>query len=77
MSKEEKYSGDMKIEKPQKVTADMSTVSVTFLENRKYDLHIGNDIITFLGHETKSIPSAWLKHVDWQNVSAFFSVKGV
>lgn len=52
-------------------------VSVTFRENRKFDLHIGREVVTFKARERKDIPKEWLKHRDWQNVSKYFVVKGV
>jgi hypothetical protein len=74
MGKENSFSGEMKDEK--KVGAS-TTVSVTFLENRKYELHIGRSEITFMGRETKQIPAEWLDHIDFQNVKHYFAVKGV
>jgi hypothetical protein len=73
-----KFSGEMKPEETKKVTASGSTVSVTFLENRKFELTLGNKIMmTFLGRETKQMPSEWLDHIDWQNIKMYFMVKGV
>jgi hypothetical protein len=70
------YSG--KLEKANKVqTKKEKKVNIMFRENRKFDLHIGRDMITFLGRESKSIPAAWLDHKDWNNVSKYFIVKGV
>lgn len=55
----------------------LEEVSVVFRENRKFDLHIGREVITFTSRERKDIPKEWLKHRDWQNVSKYFVVKGV
>jgi len=52
-------------------------VSIMFRENRKFDLHIGRDMVTFMGRESKSIPASWLRHRDWANVQKLFVVKGV
>jgi hypothetical protein len=71
---EREFSGELK---PEKKKATEKQVSVTFLENRKYDLHIGREMITFFGRETKQIPGEWLKHRDWQNIRHYFAVKGV
>jgi hypothetical protein len=68
------FSGEMKTEKKKGAS---HTVTVTFLENRKYDLHIGYDMITFMAHETKQIPAEWLNHRDWQNIKHYFGIKGV
>ena len=53
------------------------TVNIMFRENRKYDLHIGRDMITFRGAEIKPVPKSWLSHRDFQNVKKLFIVKGV
>lgn len=58
-------------------TVNKDTVSVIFRENRKFDLHIGREMVTFKARERKDIPKIWLKHKDWQNVSKYFVVKGV
>jgi len=58
-------------------TVNKKMVSVVFRENRKFDLHIGRNMVTFKARERKSIPAAWLKHPDWQNVAKLFVVKGV
>jgi len=58
-------------------TVNKDTVSVIFRENRKFDLHIGRDMVTFKARERKDIPKKWLKHPDWKNVSKYFVVKGV
>lgn len=79
--KEEKnsnFSGELKPKNSEKVsTKIVKKVSVTFRENRKFDLHIGRKMVTFMGKETKKIPVDWLKHKDWLNVSKYFIVKGV
>lgn len=69
----EKFTGESKKDK----VAPEKMVTVTFLEDRKYDLHIGRSMVTFMGRETKKIPAFWLKHPDWQNVALYFVVKGV
>ena len=52
-------------------------ISVTFKDMRKFDLHVGRDMVTFKGRETKTIPADWLKHSDFIQVSKYFIVKGV
>lgn len=52
-------------------------VNVTFRENRKFDLHIGRDMVTFLARETKKIPKEWLSHPDFKQAAKRFIVKGV
>lgn len=56
---------------------DKSTVSVVYRYNRKHDLHIGREMVTFKARERKDIPRAWLKHPDWENEAKNFVVKGV
>jgi len=58
-------------------TVNKDTVSVMFRENRKFDLHIGREMVTFNARERKDIPRKWLKHKDWNNVLKYFIVKGV
>lgn len=60
-----------------KQTVNRDTVMVTFRHNRKHDLHIGRNMVTFRARETKPIPKAWLKHPDWASEAIFFIVKGV
>lgn len=71
----ERKSGDATKDKP--VVKKTKEVTVTFRENRKYDLHVGRNMITFLARETKKIPADWLKHPDWKQASKLFVVKGV
>jgi len=52
-------------------------VQITFRENRKFDLHIGRNMITFRGRETKSIPKEWVDHKDFEIVKKYFNLKGV
>ncbi len=52
-------------------------VSVTFKDMRKFDLHVGREMITFQGRDTKSIPAEWLRHPDFVQVSKYFVIKGV
>ena len=53
------------------------TVKLTFRENRKFDLHVGREMITFRGRETKLVPKDWLNHKDFQVVKNYFIQKGV
>lgn len=58
---------------PDKVPVKMATV--TFKENRKYDLHIGRKVVVFKARETKDIPAAYLLHPDWKQASKLFLIK--
>ena len=73
MNKEEKKSIPNKIPE----TVNKKKVSVIFKGNRKFDLHVGRNMITFRSRERKDIPAKWLKHKDWQNVKKYFVIKGV
>jgi hypothetical protein len=74
----EKYTGKMETPITNKVQVKIEKkVNIMFRENRKFDLHIGRNMITFLGRESKPVPVSWLKHKDWFNVSKYFIVKGV
>lgn len=53
------------------------TVKIMFRQNRKYDLHVGRNMVTFRGRELKKIPKAWLNHPDFKQASKLFIVKGV
>lgn len=64
--------------KPEKKVYKEKMVTIMFRENRKFDLHIGRDMITFRGRENKEVPASWLKHKDWTpKIAKKFIVKGV
>lgn len=74
--KEEKKSGVL--EKPEELKVPKSkTVMVMFREDRKFDLHVGRNVIVFRGRENKPIPIEWLKHPDFLQQAKKFVVKGV
>jgi hypothetical protein len=52
-------------------------VSVTFRQNRKFDLHVGRNIVVFEGMETKEIPIEWLEHPDFIQAKKYLVIKGV
>lgn len=52
-------------------------ITITYRENRKFDLHVGRDMVTFGPRETKSIPVSWLKHRDFAQAKKYFIIKGV
>ena len=75
--KEEKKSGIIETP-PEKKVQKEKIVSIMFRENRKFDLHIGRNMITFKGRENKQVPASWLKHKDWTpQIAKKFIVKGV
>lgn len=64
--------------RPENTVHKEKKVTIMFRENRKFDLHIGRDMITFRGRENKQVPASWLKHRDWTPaISKKFIVKGV
>jgi hypothetical protein len=73
-----KYSGNMDTEPDQAVTVSNDKIaSITFLEDRKFELFVGGEQFTFLGTETKQIPASYLEHPDFIQQKKYFSVKGV
>ena len=65
-------------QKPPNVdTKKIKEVSITFKGTRKFDLHVGREMKTFKGRETKKIPADWLNHPDFTQVKKYFIVKGV
>lgn len=65
----------MKVEKM--VPKREKVVLITFKQNRKYDLHVGRNMILFMGRETKPVPHTWIKHKDFEQVKGLFIIKGV
>ncbi len=74
--KETKYSG-IKEEPEKKKVPKEEKVKIMFRERRKFDLHVGREMITFRDRELKEIPKSWLKHPDFIQVKNKFVVKGV
>lgn len=77
MSKDkEEFTGVKEVPEEKKVKKK-ETVTITFKQNRKFDLHVGRNMETFRGRESKAIPKEWLKHPDFKQVQKYFIVKGV
>jgi hypothetical protein len=72
--KETKVTGERKTIKHQ---ATKESVSLVFMQNRKFDLHVGREVVVFNGREQKPIPREWLDHPDFLQVRNYFVVKGV
>lgn len=62
---------------PERKKEPVKTVTITFRENRSFDLHIGREIFTFGPRETKPFPVEYLKHRDFIQQKSKFIVKGV
>jgi len=80
---EEKKIKEVEVEKqePKKTIAPKkniipSKVNIMFRETRKFDLHIGRNMITFRGRETKPVPKEWTDHKDFKPVESLFVIKG-
>jgi hypothetical protein len=76
MGKEKKNIYPASVSEIKKVET-IKMVTVTFRENRSFDLHVGREIITFGPRETKPIPVTWLKHRDFLQQQSKFVIKGV
>lgn len=72
MSKEKKKDFDYTYDVPS--DKKDSTVFITFKGNRKIDLHVGRQSITFRGRERKSIPASWLTHPDFKCMANQFII---
>lgn len=52
-----------------------TSVVIMFRQNRKFDLHIGREMITFRGRESKKVPKTWINHKDFEVVKKYFIIK--
>ncbi len=68
----------MQIDEYQQETHYMKdTVTLVFKENRKYELHIWNDVYTFWGQEPVEVPRSVLTHKDFHDeIKNLFIIKG-
>lgn len=74
----EKYSGNIVPPANNQVSEKKKKkIPVKSRLNRKYDLHIGREMITFKSLEQKDIPYEWLKHPDWMREQNNFIIVGV
>ena len=65
-------------ETPKDKTVEKEEVTLTFKENRSYELHIGRSIYRFKGRESKRVPSSILAHKDFtERVSKKFVIREV
>jgi len=68
---------DTEIKQEPVQTQTSGVVSITFLENRKFELFIGSEQFTFMGSESKQIPVSYLDHPDFKQQAKYFSVSYV
>ena len=47
------------------VPAGSSEVTLTFKQNRTFELHIGRALVRFEGRESKTVPRSYLTHKDF------------
>jgi len=73
---EKKEPIPMKQEPKKKTTSGKRAVEIMFKQNRKFDLHIGREMVTFRGRETKKVPKKWIDHKDFESVKQYFVIKG-
>lgn len=71
------FTGEQQTPPAKKVGKIAKTVMIMFRESRKFDLHVGREMITFMGRESKPVPAAWLKHPDYLQQKKYFIEKGV
>lgn len=72
----ESVTGELRVTKVTKPAARRE-VTVVFRQNRKFDLHVGREMVVFEGRVAKQIPVEWLQSPDFQQVAKYFVVKGV
>lgn len=81
MNEEKKDTGTkVKEQTPKKVPKEAISVSlvdvpIMFREQRKFDLHVGREMIVFRGRETKYVPEEWIEHPDFVQVSRLFVIR--
>ncbi len=76
MGKEKKEIYPATVSDINKVTT-VKTVTITFRENRSFELHVGRQIKKFGPRESRPIPITWLKHRDFIQQKSKFIVKGI
>ena len=53
------------------VSKKVQTVNIMFRERRKFDLHVGRNMLTFRGRESKPVQKSWIEHKDFQQVVCY------
>ena len=73
----EKKTGELTVKPENKVEKKVKEELkiITFKENRKFDLHIGREVIVFKARESKPVPKRFLSHPDWFQVEKLFIVE--
>ncbi len=64
------------IEKKKKVGLKTS-ITITFRENRTFELHIGQEVLRFEGMESKQINKDLLEHPAFKQARKYFTIKGI
>ncbi len=52
-------------------------VTITFRENRAFELHIGQEVLRFEGMESKQIDKDLLEHPAFKQARKYFTIKGI
>jgi len=64
------------IEKKKKV-GPRKSITITFRENRTFELNLGHETMRFEGRETKSVDKELLKHPAFIQARKYFNIKGI
>ena len=65
------------VAEPKAKVKPVKMVTITFRENRAFELYVGHKYWRFEGRESKQIPVELLKTDAFKQASKYFSVKGV
>ena len=69
---------EKKVGKEVKTYKQSDNVFLTFRQNRKFELHIGRKMYTFMGREKIKVPKSVLDHKDFnKNIAKKFIVQEV
>ncbi len=64
------------IEKKKKV-GPRKSITITFRENRTFELNLGHEVMRFVGRETKTVDVSILKHPAFIQARKDFNIKGI
>ncbi len=52
-------------------------ITITFRENRTFELNLGHEVMRFVGRETKPVDAGILKHPAFIQARKDFNIKGI
>ena len=64
------------VDKKKKV-GPLKKITITFRENRTFELNLGHEVMRFVGRETKTVDASILKHPAFKQARKDFNIKGV